>query len=62
MNLTREGQKAEAEGKFAEALEAHAQSLKLYTITLGHRHHKTADALYKVGWHLHRKNEYAAAL
>jgi hypothetical protein len=56
------GQKEGAAIKFAEAAETHTQAFKLYNITLGPRHHKTADALHKIGWHLHRNREYAAAL
>ncbi|KAK9769980.1 putative NB-ARC domain-containing protein [Seiridium cardinale] len=59
--LTLAGNKNEAESKYAEAMEIHVKVLSLWTITLGARHHKTADAAHKVGWHLHRMNEYQRA-
>ncbi|KAI1362814.1 hypothetical protein F5Y08DRAFT_354917 [Xylaria arbuscula] len=60
--LTLDGFKEKAEAKFSEAMELHGKVLHLWTITLGARHHKTADATHKVGWHLHRINEYDKAL
>ncbi|KAI1084628.1 hypothetical protein F5B20DRAFT_591667 [Whalleya microplaca] len=60
--LTSSGMKVEADSKFAEAMELHCKVQYLWTKTLGARHHKTADAIYKVGWHLHRINEYDKAL
>ncbi|KAJ5160567.1 uncharacterized protein N7482_007571 [Penicillium canariense] len=60
--LTLEGDKEKAEAKLAEAMDIHVKVLKLWTITLGARHHKTADAMYKVGWHFHRRQEYPKAM
>ncbi|KAF9252092.1 hypothetical protein DTO013E5_886 [Penicillium roqueforti] len=60
--LTLEGKKKDAEDKLAEAMNTHVKVLNLWTKTLGPRHHKTSDAMYKVGWHLHRRQEYAQAL
>lgn len=59
---TQDGEKSKAESKFIEAMDSHAQSLKLWTITLGSRHHKTGDALHKVAWHAHRIGQYKQAL
>ncbi|KAI1391821.1 uncharacterized protein F4822DRAFT_106017 [Hypoxylon trugodes] len=60
--LTEEGKKKESEAKYEEAMETHLQSLKLYTLTIGPKHHRTADTYHKVGWHFHRRNNYDAAL
>jgi hypothetical protein len=59
--LTQEGKKDEAKAKLATAMTTHAKVLRLWTITLGSKHHKTADAMHKVGWHLHQRQEYSKA-
>ena len=60
--LTSDGQKSEAAAKFDEAMETHIHVRKLWEITLGSTHHKTADVIHKVGWHYHRKRQYATAM
>ncbi|KAJ5528253.1 hypothetical protein N7513_012412 [Penicillium frequentans] len=60
--LTFEGKRIDAEDKLAEAMSTHVKVLSLWTKTLGQRHHKTSDAMYKVGWHLHRRQEYVQAM
>ncbi|KAL4936544.1 hypothetical protein BDV06DRAFT_91444 [Aspergillus oleicola] len=60
--LTLDGKKEDAEAKLAESMRVHVKVLKLWTITLGARHHKTADAMHKVGWHFHRRQEYSKAM
>ncbi|RDW76977.1 hypothetical protein BP6252_05030 [Coleophoma cylindrospora] len=50
-----------ARGKYEEAYQTHLQALQIYRATLGERHHKTADAFYKMGCHLHRKRSYFEA-
>jgi hypothetical protein len=60
--MATEGITDKAVAKFEEAMETHSQALKLYNITLGPKHHKTADALHKCAWHLHRKRSYQAAM
>jgi hypothetical protein len=56
------GKKGEADAKFAESMKAHAQVLKLWNITLGSKHHKTADAMHKLAWHYHRNKFYDIAM
>lgn len=56
--LTKDCKATEADVKYNEALETHAQALLNYQNALGHGYHKSADALHKVGWHLHRKHDY----
>ncbi|CAG9996180.1 unnamed protein product [Clonostachys byssicola] len=60
--LKQEGKTEEGEVKLAEAMATHSKVLRLFTIALGQRHHKTADIMYKVGWHLHQRQEYQKAL
>ena len=60
--LTQQGEKEESEAKHREAMETHLQSLKLYELTIGPRHHHTADACHKVAWHLHQRRQYVNAL
>ncbi|KAI1740720.1 TPR-like protein [Xylaria scruposa] len=60
--LTEKGRKKESETKYKEAMDTHLQSLKLYTLTIGQRHHRTADTYHKVGWHFHHWGNYATAL
>ncbi|KAK3365463.1 hypothetical protein B0T24DRAFT_669725 [Lasiosphaeria ovina] len=60
LRLAEDGKK-ESEAKYKEAMETHLQSLKLYTLTIGPRHYRTADTYHKVGWHFHRWGNYAAA-
>lgn len=48
--------------KLDEALETHTQTLKLFRATVGATHHKTGNALYKIGYHLYRKHDYNGAL
>ena len=60
--LTQNGEKDKAEAKLTEAMTIHVKVFRLWTITLGARHHKTADAMHKLGWHLHRRKEYTQAL
>lgn len=59
--LTADGDQKAAEMKFQEAMEYHFKVVRLWTITLGGKHHKTADAMHKAGWHLHRRQEYGKA-
>lgn len=58
--LTKDGKAAEADVKYNEAHETHGQALLCYQKALGHAHHKTADALHRMGWHLHRMHDYKA--
>lgn len=60
--LKQEGKTEEGEARLAKAMATHTKVLQLFTIALGQRHHKTADIMYKVGWHLHRRQEYQKAL
>ncbi|KAI9668709.1 MAG: hypothetical protein M1817_005200 [Caeruleum heppii] len=60
--LLRNGDQAKGIHKLQEAYETHLQALRLYKATIGERHHKTADAYHKLGWHLHRRREYTSAL
>ncbi|CAH0051000.1 unnamed protein product [Clonostachys solani] len=60
--LKQEGMTEEGEARLAEAMATHTKVLRLFTTALGKRHHKTADVMYKVGWHLHRRQEYQKAL
>jgi hypothetical protein len=60
--LTEKGKKKESEARYKEAMETHLQSLKLYTLTIGPRHHRTADAFHKPGWHFHHWGDYGATL
>ncbi|CAH0035416.1 unnamed protein product [Clonostachys rhizophaga] len=60
--LKQEGKTEEGERRLTEAMATHTKVLQLFTIALGQRHHKTADITYKVGWHLHRRQEYQKAL
>ncbi|VUC30705.1 unnamed protein product [Clonostachys rosea] len=60
--LKQEGKTEEGEARLAEAMATHTKVLRLFTIALGKRHHKTADIMYKVGWHLHQRQEYQKSL
>jgi hypothetical protein len=60
--LKQEGKTEEGEARLAKAMATHTKVLQLFTTALGQRHHKTADIMYKVGWHLHRRQEYQKAL
>jgi hypothetical protein len=57
-----DGKQNDAEECFVEAMETHVQVLKLWTIVLGTKDSRTADANYKVGWHFHRMRDYTSAL
>jgi TolA-binding protein len=50
------------QGKISEAFQTHLQAYKLFKATVGDRHHRTADACYKLGWHFHRQRKYGNAM
>lgn len=60
--LTENGEKEQAEAKLSEAMTIHAKVLDLWSITLGVKHHKSADAMHKLGWHFHRIKKYKKAV
>ncbi|KAI1500561.1 hypothetical protein F5X99DRAFT_385826 [Biscogniauxia marginata] len=59
--LTSRGMKDEATAKFNESMALHMKVHILWTKVLGAKHHRTADAAYKVGWHFHRLQDYEKA-
>lgn len=59
---TLQGEKQKAEEIFAEAMKLHLQVKIMWTKVLGARHHRTADAIYKVGWHFHRLRNYPRSM
>lgn len=60
--LTENGEKDSALAKLSEAMTIHAKVSNLWNITLGVTHHKSADAMHKLGWHFHRLKEYTQAM
>lgn len=61
-NLTENGDEELAQAKLSEAMNIHAKVWNLWNITLGVGHHKSADAMHKLGWHFHRIKEYTQAV
>ena len=47
--------------RYPEGFEFQKASLDILLATLGDRHHSTADAYYKVGWHFHNQKNYTDA-
>jgi len=60
--LTENGKKEQADAKLSEAMSIHAKVWNFWNITLGVTHHKSADAMHKLGWHFHRIKEYTEAI
>ncbi|KXX77252.1 Protein SERAC1 [Madurella mycetomatis] len=51
-----------ARGEMDNAFKTHSDALRIYRLSLGDKHHRTADLCHKVGWHHHARKEYAQAV
>jgi tetratricopeptide (TPR) repeat protein len=60
--LLANGEDEKGQAKLDEAFATHKKTLEHFRKILKDHHHKTADGHYKVGWHLHRLQQYQDAI
>jgi hypothetical protein len=60
--LLRNGKQDEGLQRLEQAYQTHQKTLRQFRATLGHGHHKVADAAHKVASHYHRKRDYGNAM